>query len=186
MNQNEIKYESIVLGGGCFWCLEPLFADLQGVESAVVGYAGGKKENPSYEAVCSGSTGHAEVVKVTFDPETISLQRILEVFFSMHDPTTMNRQGADVGSQYRSIILYTNEEQKTSADEVIQELNHSGQFSKSIVTQVVPLQEFYPAEEYHQRYFEKNPWAGYCQMVIRPKVSKFQKKFADERKSAAS
>ncbi len=184
MNQNEIKYETIVLGGGCFWCLEPLFADLQGVESAVVGYAGGKKENPSYEAVCSGSTGHAEVVKVTFDPQTISLKRILEVFFSMHDPTTINRQGADVGSQYRSIILYNNEDQKITTGEVIQELDHSGHFSKPIVTQVVPLQKFYPAEEYHQRYFEKNPWAGYCQVVIRPKVAKFQEKFSEERKSA--
>jgi len=151
-----------------------------------VGYAGGKKESPSYEDVCSGTTGHAEVVKVAFDPEEISLQRIFEVFFSMHDPTTMNRQGADIGSQYRSIILYANEAQKNLADEVIRELGQSGQYSKPIVTEVVPLQQFYPAEEYHQRYFEKNPWAGYCQIVIRPKVAKFQKKFAEERKSAAS
>ncbi|OJX47259.1 MAG: peptide-methionine (S)-S-oxide reductase [Chloroflexi bacterium 44-23] len=185
MNQNE-KLETNVLGGGCFWCLEPLFADLKGVESVEVGYAGGKKESPSYEDVCSGTTGHAEVVKVAFDPEEISLQRIFEVFFSMHDPTTMNRQGADIGSQYRSIILYANEAQKNLADEVIRELGQSGQYSKPIVTEVVPLQQFYPAEEYHQRYFEKNPWAGYCQIVIRPKVAKFQKKFAEERKSAAS
>lgn len=175
--------ESIVLGGGCFWCLQPLFSDLKGVESVVVGYAGGKKEFPTYEDVCSGTTGHAEVVNVTFDPETISLQHILEVFFSVHDPTTMNRQGADVGSQYRSIILYSNEEQKNVAEAVIQELNKSGQFSKPIVTQVVPLEEFYPAEEYHQSYFEKNPYAGYCQMVIRPKVAKFKQHFADERKT---
>jgi peptide-methionine (S)-S-oxide reductase len=178
------KRETATLGGGCFWCLEPVFAELQGVEDAVVGYAGGQVSNPTYTEVCTGNTGHAEVVQVTFDPEVISYGEILEVFFSVHDPTTLNRQGNYIGPQYRSIILYHDEEQKQTADEVIRELETSGSDNRPVVTEVVPLQVFYPAEEYHQEYFQKNPWAGYCQVVIRPKVAKFRKTYSDKLKSA--
>jgi len=172
------KRETIVLGGGCFWCLEPLFVDLRGVESAVVGYAGGRTEDPSYELVCTGMTGHAEVVAVKFDPEVISLRELLEVFFSIHDPTTPDRQGADVGSQYRSTILYADNGQKETAEAVISELQGRGLWPKPIVTRVEALTRFHRAEEYHQQYFKKNPFAGYCQMVIRPKVSKFRQSHA--------
>ena len=174
---NKTTLETITLGGGCFWCLEPVFAALQGVQDAVVGYAGGARPNPSYQQVCTGTTGHAEVVQVTFDPQLISLRQILEVFFSIHDPTTLNRQGADVGSQYRSIILYHTDEQRATAEELIAELTPRGAGDAPIVTEVVALEAFYEAEEYHQEYFEKNPWAGYCQVVIQPKVSKFRKNF---------
>jgi len=180
-NENKTR-EVITLGGGCFWCLEPAFAELQGVEDAVVGYAGGRVENPSYEQVCTGATGHAEVVQVTFNPQAISLPEILEVFFSIHDPTTLNRQGADVGPQYRSIILYHDEQQKETAEQVIRELNEQGTWNKPAVTEVAPLETFYPAEEYHQEYFQKNPYAGYCQVVIRPKVAKFRKQYGDRLK----
>ncbi len=176
------KREMITLGGGCFWCLEPVFRDLEGVEDAVVGYAGGETPNPNYELVCSGMTGHAEVVQVVFDPAVISLREILEVFFSVHDPTTPNRQGADVGTQYRSIILYHNLRQKQVIDEVIAELERQELWDAPVVTEVVPLQGFYPAESYHQGYYEKNPWAGYCQVVIRPKLTKFRSKYADRLK----
>ncbi|WP_448336014.1 peptide-methionine (S)-S-oxide reductase MsrA [Bellilinea sp.] len=181
MNQAS-KLEVATLGGGCFWCLEPIFAHLQGVEDAVVGYAGGKTPTPSYEQVCTGLTGHAEVVQVTFNPAVISFREILEVFFSVHDPTTRNRQGADVGTQYRSIILYHNEQQRQIAESLIAELNQKGIWQKPIVTEVAPFTAFYPAEEYHQEYFEKNPYAGYCQVVIQPKVSKFRKQFAERLK----
>ncbi len=162
-------------GGGCFWCLEPIFEDVTGVQSVEVGYAGGSVKNPSYEAVCGGSTGHAEVLQIQFDSEKVSYRKLLDIFFQFHDPTTLNRQGADVGTQYRSIILTHNEEQKLTAEEVINEVNQSGVWKKPVVTQVVPLDHFYKAEEYHQQYYKKNPWAGYCQMVIRPKVEKFKK-----------
>jgi len=178
------KRDIATLGGGCFWCLEPVFAELQGVEDAVVGYAGGQVSNPSYAEVCTGNTGHAEVVQVTFDPEVISYREILEVFFSVHDPTTLNRQGNDIGPQYRSIILYHDEQQKQTAEEIVRELEASGSLSRPVVTEVVPFQVFYPAEEYHQEYFQKNPWAGYCQVVIRPKVAKFRKTYSDKLKSA--
>lgn len=181
MNQS-IKLEVATLGGGCFWCLEPIFAHLQGIEDAVVGYAGGKTPAPSYEQVCTGLTGHAEVVQVTFNPAVISYREILEVFFSVHDPTTRNQQGADVGTQYRSIILYHSEEQRQITESLIAELNRKGIWQKPIVTEVVPFTAFYPAEEYHQEYFEKNPYAGYCQVVIQPKVSKFRKQFAERLK----
>lgn len=181
MNQSK-TLQVATLGGGCFWCLEPIFAHLKGVEDAVVGYAGGKTVSPTYEQVCTGLTGHAEVVQVTFDPSLISYRDILEVFFAVHDPTTRNRQGADVGSQYRSIILYHNEEQRQTAENLIATLNQRGLWSKPIVTEVVPFTTFYPAEEYHQEYFEKNPYAGYCQVVIQPKVSKFRKQFAERLK----
>lgn len=181
MDTQPIK-ETITLGGGCFWCLEPIFRELRGVEDAVVGYAGGNVENPNYEMVCSGSTGHAEVVQVTFNPGQISLREILEVFFSVHDPTTINRQGADVGEQYRSIILYHNPRQKQVAEAIIADLEEEGLWNARIVTQLAPLEEFYPAEEYHQGYFDKNPWAGYCQVVIRPKMAKFRSKYAEQLK----
>lgn len=181
MNQSK-NLQVATLGGGCFWCLEPIFSHLKGVEDAVVGYAGGKTVNPTYEQVCTGLTGHAEVVQITFDPSLISYRDILEVFFTVHDPTTRNRQGADVGPQYRSIILYHNEEQRQTAENLIAELNQRGLWPKPIVTEVVPFTAFYPAEEYHQEYFEKNPYAGYCQVVIQPKVSKFRKQFAERLK----
>ncbi|MFN7036968.1 MAG: peptide-methionine (S)-S-oxide reductase MsrA [Bellilinea sp.] len=181
MNQSK-NFEAATLGGGCFWCLEPIFAQLKGVEDAVVGYAGGKTAAPTYEQVCTGLTGHAEVVQVTFEPAVISYREILEVFFSVHDPTTRNRQGADVGTQYRSIILYHNDPQRQTAESLIAELNQKGIWQKPIVTEVVPFTVFYPAEEYHQEYFEKNPYAGYCQVVIQPKVGKFRKQYAERLK----
>ena len=185
MDTNNLK-ETATLGGGCFWCLEPIFEDLQGVEAVVVGYAGGGQENPTYEQVSSGTTGHAEVVQVTFNPRVVSYREILEVFFSVHDPTTRNRQGADAGTQYRSIILYHDAGQRKTAEEVIAEMKKEGVWDKPIVTGVVPLQAFYRAEEYHQAYFRKNPYAGYCQMVIRPKVGKFRMKFGERLKSTVA
>jgi peptide-methionine (S)-S-oxide reductase len=161
-----------VLGGGCFWCLEAVFRRIPGVIEVTNGYAGGTAENPSYEAVCTGDTGHAEVVRVEFDPQQISFGEILEHFFRAHDPTTLNRQGADVGSQYRSVILYRGEEQRRTAEEVIRRLEEQKAFKDPIVTEIAPLGEFYRAEAYHQRYFEKNPFAGYCSFVIRPKLKK--------------
>lgn len=181
MTINE-KLETITLGGGCFWCLEPLFEELKGVKNVVVGYAGGKKNNPSYEEVCSGSTGHAEVVQISFNPQEISLEKLLSVFFESHDPTTPNRQGADVGTQYRSIILFESEVQKSIIDQTITSLKNENRFDKPIVTQVQKLDQFFLAENYHQQYFKKNPWAGYCQIVIKPKVDKFRKNFQELRK----
>jgi peptide-methionine (S)-S-oxide reductase len=170
------------LGGGCFWCLEPVFQSLQGVSDAVVGYAGGRRPNPTYEQVCTGFTGHAEVVQVSFDPAVISYEEILAVFFSIHDPTTRNRQGADVGPQYRSIILAHSDEQRRAAEAVIARLAAEKVFDKPIVTEVVPLTTFYKAEEYHQEYFDKNPNAGYCRVVIAPKLSKFRSSYAQKLK----
>lgn len=171
------------LGGGCFWCLEPIFKKLEGVEKVVVGYAGGNVPDPSYELVCTGSTNHAEVIQVHYDPETISYRELLEVFFSTHDPTTPNRQGADVGTQYRSIILYHDDQQKEDAETYLAELDRSGQYKAPIVTQLLPYEVFYEAESYHQAYFEKNPYAGYCQMVIKPKVEKFKKEYKEQLKN---
>jgi peptide-methionine (S)-S-oxide reductase len=173
------------LGGGCFWCFDPLFAELRGVARVEVGYAGGDVPNPSYQAVCTGSTGHAEVVQVSFDPAQISFKELLEIFFTMHDPTTLNRQGADVGTQYRSIILYHDEEQKRTAEQVIDEINQSGIWGAPIVTRIEPFVDFYRAEEYHQDYFNKNPHQGYCMIVIAPKVVKFRKKFVERLKTHA-
>jgi peptide-methionine (S)-S-oxide reductase len=177
------QYEVITFGGGCFWCLEPIFAELSGVTGVVVGYAGGSMKNPTYQQVCGGFTGHAEVVQVTFNPDVIILEDLLDVFFHVHDPTTPNRQGADVGPQYRSIILYQTTTQQKICEEKLRKLNDSGYFSKPIVTEVVPLTEFYVAEEYHQQYFQKNPWAGYCQVVIKPKIQKFHQLYEDKLKS---
>ena len=185
VDQEYHSTEIATLGGGCFWCLEPVFSELEGVEQVVVGYAGGEVENPSYEQVCTGRTGHAEVVQVSFDPDEITYREILQVFFSIHDPTTRNRQGADVGPQYRSIILYHDEAQKQVAGQVIDEINQEGIWGKPVVTEVVPLETFFKAEEYHQDYYKKNPYAGYCQVVIRPKVSKFRKRYQDRLKSAS-
>ncbi len=167
--------EKITLGGGCFWCLDPIYSDLRGVKHVSVGYSGGRVPNPPYRLVCTGLTGHAEVVQVEFDPQEISLEDVLRVFFSIHDPTTLNRQGADVGTQYRSVIFYNSTEQKETAQRVRDEIELSKIWPTPIVTEIVPFVEFYPAEDYHQKYFEKNPDAGYCQIVIAPKVAKFRK-----------
>ncbi len=170
------------LGGGCFWCLEPVFADLQGVLDVTAGYAGGKTAQPTYQMVCTGTTGHAEVVQVVFDPQVISYEDILRVFFTIHDPTTLNRQGADVGTQYRSVIFYHDEAQRQSAENVIQEIVAQGIWGKPIVTEVTPFEAFYRAEEYHQEYYRKNPNQGYCRVVIAPKVAKFRKMYHERLK----
>ena len=171
-------YELATLGGGCFWCLEAAFEQVRGVVQVVSGYAGGDTPNPTYQQVSTGRTGHAEVVQITFDPDEISYRDILDIFFSIHDPTTPNRQGADIGPQYRSIILYHNEEQRRIAEETIRELDSAGVWPDPIVTQVAPLDVFYRAEEYHQHYFQRNPHVPYCQLVIAPKVRKVRQKFA--------
>ncbi|HEY1292611.1 MAG TPA: peptide-methionine (S)-S-oxide reductase MsrA [Chloroflexota bacterium] len=177
--------EIATLGGGCFWCLEAVYNELRGVQSVISGYAGGSVDNPSYEQVCSGRTGHAEVVQITFDPSEISYRDVLEVFFTIHDPTTLNRQGADVGTQYRSIILYSSPEQEATAREVLAETQASGLWHAPIVTQVEPLERFYPAEAYHQNYFERNPYQPYCQIVIAPKVAKARHKYLERLKVPA-
>ena len=174
--------EVATLAGGCFWCLEAVFDDLRGVERVNSGYAGGSVPNPTYHAVCVGTTGHAEVVQVEFDPQTVSFKEILEVFFTIHDPTTLDRQGADVGTQYRSAIFYHSPEQKEVAAEVIAELNAANVWDAPIVTEVVPLTEFYPAEEYHREYYQKNPDQAYCRAVVAPKVAKFRKHFLEKLK----
>lgn len=172
------------LAGGCFWCLEAVFDQLQGVEHVESGYAGGTVANPSYRQVCTGTTGHAEVVQITFDPKVISYRELLDVFFSIHDPTTLNRQGEDIGTQYRSAIFYHDEEQKAIAEQVIKELTASKTWSEPIVTQVVPFKEFFIAEDYHQEYFQLHGEQPYCQLVVSPKVAKFRKHFADRLKTA--
>ncbi len=169
------RHEVATLGGGCFWCLEAVFDDLDGVEDVVSGYAGGAVPNPTYRHVCTGETGHAEVVKITFNPDVLSYRDLLHVFFAIHDPTTPNQQGADVGTQYRSAIFTQTDAQETIAEEVIAELNASGVWEAPIVTEVIPAAPFYPAEDYHQEYFRRNPNQGYCRMVIAPKVAKFRK-----------
>jgi peptide-methionine (S)-S-oxide reductase len=177
------RKEIATLGGGCFWCLEAVFDNLQGVEDVVSGYSGGAMRNPSYRDVCSGTTGHAEVVQVTFDPSRLSFRELLEVFFTIHDPTTLNRQGADVGTQYRSVIFYHSPEQKVDAEAVMAGLTTEGVWDNPIVTELVPFVRFYPAEDYHQEYFARNPEQGYCQFVVAPKVAKFRKKYAQRLKS---
>ena len=178
-------YRLATLAGGCFWCLEAVYNELRGVESVVSGYAGGHDPNPTYEAVCSETTGHAEVVQIAFDPDMVSFRELLEVFFTIHDPTTLNRQGNDVGTQYRSAIYYHDEEQRLIAEEVIEEMTVAGLWDDPIVTEVTALDTFYEAEEYHQQYFEKNPFQPYCFVVVRPKVSKFRKKFVSKLKKQA-
>lgn len=170
--------ESLVLGGGCFWCLEAVYDQVRGVESAVSGYAGGEVPNPTYKQVTGGRTGHAEVVEITFDPSVVSRDTLLDVFFTIHDPTTLNRQGNDVGPQYRSIAFYANEAQKRSIDDAIARTAASGEWRGNLVTEVQPLKAFYVAEDYHQAYFELNGEQLYCSLVIAPKVAKFKKRFA--------
>src|SRR5947208_1624911 len=175
--------EVATLGGGCFWCLEAVFEQLRGVDKVESGYAGGHVANPTYHQVCNGDTGHAEVVQVTFDPAVVSFHDVLDVFFATHDPTTLNRQGPDVGTQYRSAIYYHSPEQKRTAEERIAELNAAKIWDRPIVTEVVPLQKFYRAEGYHQEYFRDNPGQPYCMAVVSPKVAKFRKQFAAKLKS---
>lgn len=175
--------EVATLGGGCFWCVEAVFDELRGVSSVESGYAGGRTANPTYEQVCSGATGHAEVVRVTFDPREVSFKEILEVFFTAHDPTTLNRQGADVGTQYRSVIYYHDERQREVAEQTIRELDEAKIWDAPIVTEVAPLSNYYEAEEYHQEYFARNPGQGYCRVVVAPKVAKFRQRFRDRLKS---
>ncbi len=176
------RREVATLAGGCFWCLEAVYDELRGVTDVVSGYTGGAVPRPSYEAVCSGTTGHAEVVQVTFDPEEVSFREILQVFFTLHDPTTLNRQGHDVGTQYRSAVFPHSPEQEVVAREVIAELEREGVWDDPIVTTIEPLEEFYPAEEYHQEYFRRNPYQPYCQVVVKPKVSKFRKQYLERLK----
>lgn len=183
MNSN---HQVATLAGGCFWCLEAVFDEVKGVVSVESGYAGGHMDNPSYRAVCSGNTGHAEVVQVTFDPKSVSYRDLLNVFFAIHDPTTLNRQGADVGTQYRSAIFYHNDEQKQIAEELIRELNARKIWDRPIVTEVAKLDKFFMAEDYHQEYFANNPYQPYCQAVVAPKVAKFRKHFLGMLKKQAA
>ncbi len=174
--------EKVTLGAGCFWCVEAVFQQLKGVAYVQSGYSGGNTENPTYKEVCTGQTGHAEVIQITYDPQIISFEDILEVFWSVHDPTTLNRQGADVGTQYRSAIFYHNEKQKELAEAYIKQLNELKTFEKPIVTEVTKFEVFYPAENYHDDYYNRNGDQPYCRMVIRPKVRKFQKLFQNKLK----
>jgi peptide-methionine (S)-S-oxide reductase len=181
MNTNH-RTETATLAGGCFWCIEAVFDELKGVDTVVSGYSGGQRPNPSYEQVCTGVTGHAESVQITFDPDVISFRDLLHVFFTVHDPTTLNQQGADVGTQYRSAIFYHSPEQKKAAEEVIAEFNAKHVWDDPIVTEVTPFTNFYPAEDYHQQYYANNPQQGYCRVVIAPKVAKFRKEFVERLK----
>lgn len=178
--------ELATLGGGCFWCLDAVYRDLRGVSSVVSGYAGGHTRNPTYEEVCGKKTGHAEVVQITFDPAEISFADLLRVFFTIHDPTTKDRQGADVGPQYRSIILYHSEEQKRTAEQVMDEVAAAGIWGAPLVTELAPLEVFWPGEAEHQDYFARTPFSGYCRVVIAPKVAKFRKLYADRLKRPAA
>lgn len=166
------------LGGGCFWCLEAVFQHIHGVDSVVSGYAGGATENPTYEQVCSGSTGHAEVCQIVFDPDVVSYHQLLEVFFRVHDPTTLNRQGNDVGTQYRSVVFWHDPAQQQLAQDAMTTLDESGSWDSPLVTELQPLDVFYPAEEYHQDYFRRNPQQGYCAAVVAPKVDRFRQAFS--------
>jgi peptide-methionine (S)-S-oxide reductase len=181
-NEMHDNLEVATLAGGCFWCLEAVYDELNGVVDVVSGYSGGNTPNPSYEAVCTGQTGHAETVQLIFDPNVVTYQELLEVFFTIHDPTTLNRQGADVGTQYRSAIFYHTPEQKATAERVISELEHEKIWGKPIVTELTPFSTFYPAEAYHQEYFKRNPYQGYCMAIIAPKVAKFRSKYLEKLK----
>jgi peptide-methionine (S)-S-oxide reductase len=174
------QLEMTTLGGGCFWCVEAIYQDVKGVQSVVSGYAGGHVANPTYQAICTGRTGHAEVTQITFDPAVISFEDLLYIFWRTHDPTTLNRQGADVGPQYRSVIFYHTEEQKAIAEKSKAETDASGLWADPIVTEISPLDKFYPGEDYHQNYYKDNPNQGYCRMVIDPKVRKFRQAFQDK------
>lgn len=172
-----MKEAQLILGGGCFWCLDAVYREVPGVLECSSGYAGGARPNPSYEQICSGATGHAEVVKLRFDADQTSLERLLEIFFTIHDPTTLNRQGADTGTQYRSVIFCGDDAQRVAVEAFIEQLKHAQLFDNPIVTEVSPAVPFYDAEEYHQDYFRRNPGQGYCRMVVSPKVAKYRKLF---------
>lgn len=178
--EKRMKYAT--LGGGCFWCIEALYCDLKGVDRVVSGYAGGSVPNPTYQQVCQGNTGHAEVVQVQFDPKLISIQEIFRIFFMIHNPTTLNRQGGDVGTQYRSVIFYSDSEEQRIAKEILSEIESKNIWNNPIVTEIAPLETFYPAETYHQEYFKRNADQPYCIAVIEPKVSKFRKQYFDKLK----
>ena len=184
ISENNLRPKEVAtIGGGCFWCVEAVFAELQGVERVESGYAGGQVPNPTYRQVCSGATGHAEVIQVTFNPELTSFREILEVFFTVHDPTTPNRQGADVGTQYRSVIFYHDEKQKAVAEQLIKELDAAKAWPAPVVTELTPYTEFYPAEDYHQEYYKMHGEEPYCRMVIAPKMKKFREHFGAKLKS---
>ncbi len=174
-----MKKETIVFGGGCFWCTEAVFKMMKGVVSVLPGYSGGKNPNPTYEQICSGNTGHAEVVKIEYNSDIVKFRDLLTIFFGSHDPTTLNRQGNDVGTQYRSVIFYTNNEQKKESEDFIKEINKSNKVGSPIVTEVQPLDKFYEAENYHKNYFENNQSNPYCEVIINPKLEKVQKRFAN-------
>lgn len=184
MDKPDIQADKAIItfGAGCFWCTEAVFLNVKGVEKVVSGYAGGKIKNPSYREICTGTTGHAEVTQITYDPAIVSYEDMLEIFWNTHDPTTLNRQGADVGTQYRSVIFYNTEKEKEIAEAYKSQLDKSGIFKNAIVTEISPLPVFYPAEDYHQNYYALNTNQSYCQYVIRPKVDKFRKQFADKLK----
>jgi len=182
MENNTSKTELATLGGGCFWCLEAIYIDLKGVEKVASGYSGGSQANPTYQEVSRGASGHAEVVQVTYNPDEISYEDLLKIFFTIHDPTTLNRQGADVGPQYRSVIFYHDDSQRITAEKVMAEVESEGIWNNPLVTQLTPFSEIFVAEEYHQEYFKRNPEQGYCQVVIAPKVVKFRNSFADQLK----
>ena len=175
--------ETATLAAGCFWCVEAVFDDLKGVEDVVSGYSGGHTENPTYQQVCSETTGHAEVIQIRFDPGELSFKELLQVFFTVHDPTTLNRQGGDIGTSYRSAVFYHSDEQRNVADEVIAEINAEGIYDNRIVTEVTAFDKFWPAEDYHQEYFANNPNQPYCAAVVAPKVAKFRQKFLSRLKS---
>jgi peptide-methionine (S)-S-oxide reductase len=182
-SQNESASETATLAGGCFWCLEAVYDDLKGVQSVESGYMGGALQNPDYESVCGGRTGHAEVVQITFDPKVVSFRELLDVFFVIHDPTTLNRQGNDVGTQYRSAVFYHSPEQKLVAEQAIAAVSKEGVWGAPIVTELTPAVRFWIAEDYHQEYFARNPGQGYCQFVVAPKVQKFRKHFLSKLKN---
>ncbi len=179
-NNNE---EIATFGAGCFWCVEAIFLNLKGVDKVVSGYSGGNTKNPTYKQVCTGNTGHAEVIQISYNPGDISFEELLEVFWKTHDPTTLNRQGNDVGTQYRSVIFYHNQDQKELAEFYKKKLDQSGAFDNPIVTEISPIKDFYVAEDYHQNYFELNPSQPYCTFIIQPKLEKFKKAFADKMKN---
>lgn len=181
-DEKETEMETATFGGGCFWCTEAVFEEMKGVESVISGYAGGRFPNPTYQQVCTGQTGHAEVIQIKYDPEVVSFDQLLEVFWKTHDPTTLNRQGADVGTQYRSVIFYHDDVQKEIAETYKQKLNEAGAFDDPIVTEISPLPKFYVAEDYHQNYYAKNPRQGYCRAVISPKMKKFRIIFKEQLK----
>ncbi|MFZ1809527.1 MAG: peptide-methionine (S)-S-oxide reductase MsrA [Cyclobacteriaceae bacterium] len=179
---NTINNHIATFGAGCFWCTEAVFLGVKGVEKVVSGYSGGEIKNPAYREICTGTTGHAEVTQITFDPSVVGYETLLEIFWNTHDPTTLNQQGADVGTQYRSVVFYNNEEERKIAEDYKNQLDKSGTFKNPIVTEISPLVNFYPAEEDHQNYYALNPNQGYCQFVVRPKVEKFRKQFSSQLK----